>query len=287
MAITERKHYGMCNPVISKMANKTQGGVHADGTSATYKGIISKTLFFMVLCVAGVIAFFALHGTLTGNAEAIPINNISGLEGIVSLKTSPQEALVFVIAAAIVLFAPLIAWLIRPIIPAVGVLYALCEGYFMGMITQALLPEYKWISLTAFILTIAVVAVMLFLYKKQIIKVSGKFKTVIFTLFLSGILGGLLLFILGMIPAISPIVSGITSFMGSPVVSIVLSAVYLVIAILFLLVDFDVIRECVEEKMPKKYEWMAAFGLTYTIIYIYFKILSLIIRIAGASKNKD
>lgn len=281
--------YGMCNPIIKKMAKNTTS-VTASGDEATYLGITKKTLYFMLCCALGIILFFILHNIFaysTGlQGNLVTIDNIEGLEGIISINVSIAEAAVFMIAAIIVLFTPLIAWLIRPAIPVVGTLYALCEGYFVGMITQALTPDYKWISPVAFILTATVVGVMLFIYKQQIIKVTGKFKTIMLTLFITSLFSGVIIFILNLIPPLRPVMSGITAFMGSPIAGIILSIIYIIIAALFLLVDFDVIKNCVTNKMPKKLEWMAAFGLVYTIIYIYFKILNLIIQITSKSKEK-
>ena len=44
-------------------------------------------------------------------------------------------------------------------------------------------------------------------------------------------------------------------------------------SLFFMLVDFDTIERCVTNQVDEKYEWMAAWGLAYTILYIYFKIL--------------
>ena len=52
-----------------------------------------------------------------------------------------------------------------------------------------------------------------------------------------------------------------------------------------LLVDFDAIEKCVENRLPKKREWMAAFGLAYTIIYLYLRILELLMKIFGKGKK--
>lgn len=284
----QQKKYTMCNLIIQKMVKKTSGMERASD-AATYQGVMNKTLYFLALCFVGLIAFFPLHNLLLQNAGAyggaIVLNNIEGLEGIFSIETCAIEALLFAVAGIIVLFTPLIAWLIRPAIPVVGTLYALCEGYFAGMITASLTAQYKWIPLVAFLLTAMVVAAMLLLYVKRIVKVTDKFKKVILTLFIASIASGVIIFLLNFIPALQPIIQGMTSFMNSPVYGIVSSIVFIVIAALFLLFDFDAIESCVEKKMPRKMEWMASFGLVYTIIYIYFKILGLILQIVAQSKN--
>ena len=54
---------------------------------------------------------------------------------------------------------------------------------------------------------------------------------------------------------------------------------------LFLISDFSLIQTCVEEGYPKEYEWSAAFGLVFTVIWVYLKILDLLMRFAGKSKK--
>ncbi len=286
--------YGMCNPVIKKMAKKSEAQeFDANTPAASYNGIIGKTLYFLVFCLAGLGAFFPLHNMFMANPEAYGgkniIENIKNLEGIIRLETCGTETAIFAVAAIIVFLCPLIAWLIRAAIPVFGALYALCEGYFIGVVTEALMPDFRWISFAALVITVILVATMLFLYKMEYVKVTKKFKMIVLSLFITSALSGALISLLSFIPFLRPIIAPMASVMGTPVVSIVLSVIYIVIAALFLLVDFDVIKRCVEEGMPQKYEWMAAFGLTYTVIYIYFKILNLIMQLTSTnnkSKNK-
>ncbi len=284
--------YGMCNPVIKKMAKKSEAQEFTGAeTPATYKGILVKTLYFLLFCLVGLGIFFPLHNVFMANAKAndtvTVIENIQNLEGIVRLETCGTEVKIFLLTAVVAILFPLIAWLVRPVIPVVGTLYALCEGYFIGVVTEALLPEYRWISFAALVITVILVATLLFLYKREYVKVTKKFRTIVSALFLTSILSGLSMFLLSFVPFLRPIISSMNSFMGNPVVSIILSVIYIIIAAMFLLVDFDVIKRCVEENCPKKYEWMAAFGLTYTVIYIYFKILNLILQITSTNKNKN
>jgi len=69
--------------------------------------------------------------------------------------------------------------------------------------------------------------------------------------------------------------------MQNSVLMIALDVVGLVIAALFLISDFTVIDNCVKEGYPKEYEWSAAFGLVFTVIWIYLKILDILIRLTG------
>ena len=92
---------------------------------------------------------------------------------------------------------------------------------------------------------------------------------------------GLLGFVGSLIPATRPFVQAMMQNSG---LCIALDVVGLVIAALFLISDFSVIDSCVQEGYPKQYEWAAAFGLVFTVIWIYLKILDLLMQFAG---NKD
>ena len=59
----------------------------------------------------------------------------------------------------------------------------------------------------------------------------------------------------------------------------------ILLASLFLVSDFSMIDSCVKEGYPKEYEWSAAFGLVFTVLWLYLRILELIIRLTGDSKK--
>ncbi len=280
--------YGMCNPVIRKMAKET-GKPHAESQAAGYQGITLKTVWLLMMCVVGVTLFFLFHPMFLNSASAdtrIYVTDLDDLTGIFVIDTTVAETLVFGAVALVTLILPFLAFFIKATIPVTGTLYALCEGYFVGMFSAFLCDDYKWISMVAFVITAVIVGTLLFLYAKKIVRVGKKFRTVIFAVFIGSVFSSLVFFGLSFIPAVRPFMAAIFAFMGNPVVSIVLSVVYLILAVLFLLADFDAIKECVENQMPKKYEWLAAFGLAYSIIYIYFKIINIIIQIAAENNNK-
>ena len=81
-----------------------------------------------------------------------------------------------------------------------------------------------------------------------------------------------------LIPALRPFVQAMAQHPG---LSIALDVIGLVIAALFLISDFAMIDSCVKDGYPKSYEWDAAFGLTFTVIWIYLKILDLLMQFAG------
>lgn len=71
-------------------------------------------------------------------------------------------------------------------------------------------------------------------------------------------------------------------FAGNPIFDIAMSVIFIIIAALFLISDFQIIRETVENQRPKEYERSVSFGLAFTVIWLNFKVLDLLIRIYDA-----
>ena len=263
------KNSVMMNPMIRRLSRVEE---RDEDNCASYGGIAVKTIIFMLAAVAGFAAYFILHGMLAGS----PTMEVQGYtfyqtEGIIC-------------AAALVLsfLAPFIALIIRPLIPLFGIIYCAGLGYSITLLGSVLGADYAELVFLALGLTILLVAVMVILYTTGIVKVTKHFRTVMLTLFLTAIISGIVGFLLSFIPGVSHIVA----FFGeAPIFGIVLGVVYIIIACMFLLVDFDTIQRTVENKLPKKYEWAAAFGLAYTVIYLFLKIFNLICKLTQNNKN--
>ena len=282
----EKKGFSLtlANPVIRKLE---KNGEFGSEHTATYGGIVGKTVFFLIVTVIGVLLCFILHNILTGSGAANLIHVEDTKNGIYDLTLSVGEAVIAGVALLVSLITPFLAWFVRPTIPVTGTLYSLAQGLLIGYITVALIPEYRFISLLAMIITIALVAVMLFIYAKKIITVTARFRGIITGIFAGIVLSGIVYFLLNLIPAVrnSTLFSGINTAMQNPALSIGIGIVFVILASLFMLADFDTIQRCVENQVDKKYEWMAAWGLAYTILYIYFKILRILIMIFGNSRR--
>ena len=264
------KASAMTNPVIRKLGKVTEQAT--DGRVATYGGIGAKTIFFLLLTVVGVGAFFLIHNMYAGGTDGFSFAIGDGTDVTIAFREVP-----FIIAAVLLtIITPLIAWLIRPAIPVFGSLYSLSQGYviaFMAFVYNGQYDMYMWLAL---LITMAIVLVMLFLYMKRIIRVTAKFNAVIRVLFFTTVLSGLGAFVMSLIPATRGI---ITALAGNPIISIGGSIVFIIVAALFLLSDFDAVEKTVEHQLPKKYEWAAAYGLVFTVIWLYFKVLNLLMQL--------
>ena len=263
------------NPVLSRLSRVTE---RADGDTATYAGIASKTAFFLLITLVGVVAQLVAK-TLFASAPAW--QTITVYDNFALTLTKPEAMIVGVISI-VGLIAELIGIFLRKTVPVSGTIYAASQGYLISFLVFNVLSGYEYLGLEALLLTVAVVLVMSWLYTSGRIRDNKKYRTVLLTLFVGSIAVGLFSVIGFVIPFTRPYVIAMLQNAG---LSIALDVVGVVIAALFLISDFSMIEDCVELGYPKEYEWSAAFGLVFTVIWVYLKILDLLMRFAGKNKN--
>ena len=261
------------NPIMRRLDNVTE----VDETnSATYKGIAVKTAFFLLFCVAGILLQLALVNTLSAG-ELIEFS-VRGFD--VSMYSYELYALIGSVILAIVF--QLLAFFAKATTPVTGALYCVTQGYMISFLIFKVLRGYEYLGALALAITLTIVLVMSILYATGAIRVTKKFKMVMLTLFVTSIASSILVFIGSLIPATRELVAAIT---GNIVFSLVSGVIFIIIAALFLICDFDTIDHVVSDKLPKKYEWAAAFGLAFTVLWLYLKVLDIIMTIAGNKRD--
>lgn len=262
------------NPVMRRLEKVNDV---ADADCVTYSGITIKTAFFLLMTVVGIFLQLILSKQLaTGQSFMI---DYKGFE--VEMFTGETIALAVSVVLAIVF--QLLAFFAKGSTPVTGALYCVTQGYFISFLVFKVLHGMEYIGALALALTLVIVLVMSILFTTGVIKVTKKFRMVMLTLFASVIGISLITLVCSFIPATSGIVS---SIMNNFWVSIGISVIYIIIAALFLISDFAVIQNAVDNQLPKKYEWQAAFGLAFTVLWIYLKVLQLLITIFGRGNNK-
>ena len=272
-----RKTFFHSNPVMNRL-NKVEY-ISTDEKSVAYGRIALKTAWFLLITLCGMLLYLLLSNTVFSTDAQVMNFNYKGFEASV-----PMTALIAVGGSAVLaIITQLLAAFIPRTIPVTGTLYSLCQGFMISFIIFSLIKGYEYLGLLALGITIVVVLTMALLYTKGIIKVNKKFITIMLTLLFSMIGISLLTGIGYLIPLTRPFVASIIGNFG---ISIGMTLISIIIACMFLISDFAVIESCVENRMPAKYEWMASFGLAFTILWIYIKVLDLIITIVGnSSKN--
>lgn len=260
------------NPVMRRLNKVNEYDVT---NAATYGGISAKTVYFLLFTIVGIVLQLILAKTFaTGEAFTV---NIKGFE--VTMFITEAIALGVSVIAAIVF--QLLAFFAKATTPVTGALYCITQGYFISFLIFKVLAGREYLGALALAITMVIILVMALLYTKGIIRVTKKFKAIMLTLFVTVIAVTLLTLICSFIPFTRPIVQAIR---GNLVFSIGFSVIFIIIAALFLICDFDTIEHVVNDKLPKKYEWQAAFGLAFTVIWLYLKVLDIIITIAGSKK---
>ena len=156
-----------------------------------------------------------------------------------------------------------------------GAAYAIAEGLVVGAISHAYEVYQKGIVIQAVGATVAVFAVMLFLYRTNIIKVTDRFRRIII-----GATVGIMIFY--GISLLINLFGGSVSFLSAgntSAFSIGFSFFVAALAAFNLALDFDFIEKGTKQGLPKQMEWVAAVGLMVTIVWLYLEILRLLSKL--------
>ena len=153
-------------------------------------------------------------------------------------------------------------------------LYALFEGAALGGLSAIFEVSYPGLPMQAVALTFGTFAVMLIAYKAGFIRATEKFRSII-----TAAIGGIFfVYILSWVMSMF----GTSSFIyGNSLMSIGFSVLVAGIAAFSLILDFDFIEKGVMQGIPKNQEWMGAFGLLVTLIWLYIEILRLLSKISS------
>ena len=261
------------NPVIRKLSKVAE----QSDNCASYGGIAVKTLYFLLMSGVGYVLYLYLSLNVFNTGESFDIE----FDNYVS--TLHMTPLFIGLGAAILsIILPFIVAFVRSTAPVLGTIYCLCQGALLGFLSYVAPQQYQGVMGLALIITIVLVLAMLAIYATGKVRPGKKVRTVIFALFITSVLSSLAVLILALIPATRPLVAFVTT---NPLICIGFSVLGIIIATLFLLCDFETIRQTVENRLPKKYEWSAAFGLAITVIWLYFKILDLLAKLTNTKSS--
>lgn len=154
--------------------------------------------------------------------------------------------------------------------PAVVLAYAAAQGVFMGGFSKLMeATEYQGIVFNAVLGTVAATGGVLAAYKFLDIKVGDGFRKGFFAAAIG--FGALLLvgFALQMF--------GVnTGLFGDGPLGLLIAVAGLGFGVVGLILDFDMVEQGVRAGVPEKFSWTAAFGLTASIVMVYFYLLRIL-----------
>lgn len=154
--------------------------------------------------------------------------------------------------------------------PVLGLVYAVLMGSWMGAISRVYETFYEGVVGQAVFASLCVFAACLLLYGARIVKVTNRFAgTVVGATF-----GIALLYLVAWLLSLF---GTDLRFLSDPTpLGIGISIAICIVAALNLLVDFAVIEEGASGGAPREMEWLAAFGLVSTLVWLYLEVLRLI-----------
>jgi uncharacterized YccA/Bax inhibitor family protein len=215
-------------------------------------------------------------GTATATGVLLVLLLGAAAAGWASVATSDQfhpQFPALAIVGILVGFACAIALRFRPTWAKVlAPVYALGEGYFLGVISKAYETYQHGIVMQAVGATLAVFGVMLVLYKTQIIKVTDRFRRIV----IGATMGLMGFYLISMVIRLIAGPSSVSFLSNGSGLGIIISIVAAGLAAMMLAVDFDLIERGAREGWPKGMEWYAAFGLLATLVWLYLEMLRLI-----------
>ncbi|MEU6773380.1 Bax inhibitor-1/YccA family protein [Streptomyces sp. NPDC046759] len=155
--------------------------------------------------------------------------------------------------------------------PALILGYAAFEGVFLGVISEMYNSRWSGAPFQAVLGTMAVSAATLLVYKAGWIRVTARYARIgmaIAMAFLVVMAVNLLLVVFGVAEG-----GGLRSF--GPLGALV-GIVAIVLGAFFLTLDFKQIEDGIAYGAPRNESWLAAFGLTVTLVWIYLEMLRLV-----------
>ncbi|MEU7022283.1 Bax inhibitor-1/YccA family protein [Streptomyces sp. NPDC046203] len=160
--------------------------------------------------------------------------------------------------------------------PALILGYAAFEGVFLGVISAAVSTYIADGVVTQAVLgTMAVFAGVLIAYKMRWIRVTRRF----YGFVMAAALGFVLLMAVNMLFAVFGGGDGLGFRSGG--LGIVFGIVGIILGACFLALDFKQVEDGITYGAPREESWLAAFGLTMTLVWIYLEALRLLSILQG------
>ncbi|MEU9116034.1 Bax inhibitor-1/YccA family protein [Streptomyces sp. NPDC048483] len=160
----------------------------------------------------------------------------------------------------------------RKPVPALILAYAALEGIFLGALSGFIndLPKMSGAPMQAVLGTMAVFVAMLVAYKTRIVRVTARFTRFV-------IIAALGFVLLSLVNTLFMVFGGDNGLgFRSGGLGIAFGIVGVVLGALFLALDFKQVEDGIAYGAPREESWLAAFGLTLTLVWIYMEMLRLI-----------
>ncbi|MGW3656680.1 Bax inhibitor-1/YccA family protein [Streptomyces sp. NPDC005151] len=181
------------------------------------------------------------------------------------------------IGAALVAFVlSLVQSFKRRPVPALIIAYAAFEGIFLGVISSAVNAALGMdVVVQAVLGTMCVFAGVLVAYKMRWIRVTRRF----YGFVMAAAVGFMLLMVVNLLFSVFGGGDGLGFRTGG--LGILFGVIGIILGACFLALDFKQVEDGIAFGAPREESWLAAFGLTMTLVWIYLEMLRLFSILSG------
>ncbi|MEV4192470.1 Bax inhibitor-1/YccA family protein [Streptomyces toxytricini] len=179
-------------------------------------------------------------------------------------------------AALVAMVLGLVQAFKRKASPAIILGYAAFEGVFLGVISAATSTYLgAGVVIQAVLGTMCVFAAVLFAYKMRWIRVTRRF----YGFVLAAAMGFMLLMVTNLLFSVFAGGDGLGFRSGG--LGILFGIIGVILGAAFLALDFKQVEDGITYGAPREEAWLAAFGLTMTLVWIYLELLRLFQLLSG------
>lgn len=159
--------------------------------------------------------------------------------------------------------------------PGLILSYAAAEGLFLGGISRVFESQWEGVVPQAVLGTAGAFAGMLVLYRTGRLRATPKFVK----MFTVAAIGYLVVAAASFIAALFGVGDGWGFRTGG--LGLLICAVGVALASLSLILDFDYIERGIQQGLPQRFAWFAAFGLVVSLVWLYIELLRLLAILRG------
>lgn len=257
----------MGNPTMRKMVRRAENGeIAVEVQPASYAGIAGKSVFFAGLTiVAAVLAVVLLNYAV----------KIESAELLVTLLIAAGCCIVpMLIFSIVIAFVP-------TTVKVLGSLYSLVQGFLLGLMVCLVDALFPGVAFAAILGTMIVFVVSVVMNKLLSARVKGAMWKVLMVGFVSLLLVEVIVLIASLF------VGAESALMTNFLVQLIVTVFCVFYASVMLMWDLQAANDIVTLGADKRYEWIVAFSLVTTLVYLYIELLELLVRLLAIFGKKD
>ncbi|MFP7699766.1 MAG: Bax inhibitor-1/YccA family membrane protein [Candidatus Phytoplasma pyri] len=254
------------NDIINNV--NTKDSISLSKNNVSRKSIALKTIILLLITISSTMITFLLFNGLTFKPN---IQNLMKHKPIVTLMLFVLP----VISSVLIMSS---RFLSVKITKHIAITYSILEGMFLGILFCFLNIVYDNVFelVTIDILSVlCLFALMNLAFYNNIIKVTKKFVTFIIISMIGIFLIDLIILFTGIFG------NGINATVGASI-----SFIAIIIGTLSLAMDFQYAENIIQQNISKDYEWKVAIGFQITLIYIFIRILELMMYLGMFNKRE-